>query len=498
MAREPVVISERYALEEEIARGGMAVVWRARDEVLARTVAVKLLHPHLASDEGFLERFRTEALAAARLTHPNVVATYDTGSDTTTDGVDRHFIVMEYCGGGTLRSRLDADGPMDAARALGMGAAVASALSYAHANEIIHRDIKPANILLTEDGALKVGDFGIAKAATITGDVTTTGKILGTVAYLAPEQAAGIEPDSRSDLYSLGCVLYELLTGRPPFVEETQLTVAMKHLREPVLPLRSIRANIPRTAEHAVMKALEKDPDDRYSSADEMRAALESARGGTGRTAVLRAAPRRSSERGRPARSRRPSSEPSFSLWPVVLLIAAGVALAILVPRLMEQTGRDDAPGGDGGPPTASAVEIRGVEDFDPPPGDGEEHADETDLVHDEDESTFWRTENYSTSLEAQGKPGVGLVVDLGEVVEVEEIEIVTSTPGLTYELRAATEMGEAAEDFDQVEAVQAADASERVDADRTPGRYWLLWITELPGGGGGSAGVSEVRFFAS
>jgi serine/threonine protein kinase len=474
----------------------MAVVWRAKDQVLARTVAVKLLHPHLASDEVFLERFRTEALAAARLTHPNVVATYDTGSENMPDGVNRHFIVMEYCGGGTLRSRLDAEGSMDATWTMTTGAAVAGALSYAHANEIVHRDIKPANILLTEDGALKVGDFGIAKAATITGDVTTTGKILGTVAYLSPEQAAGVEPDARSDLYSLGCVMYELLTGRPPFVEENQLTVAMKHLREPVPPLRSIRANIPRSAEQAVMKALEKDPDDRYSSAEEMREALASAAGGTGQTAVL-SVPQRS-RRPRPTSgARRPSNEPSFSLWPVILLIAAGVALAILVPRLIDQAAQGDGNRNPGnGKPATALLEIRGVDDFDPPPGDGSEHTSEKDFVHDGNESTAWRTENYSTSLEALGKPGVGLIMDLGEALGVAEVEIVTSTPGLSYELRASAAGGSAADDFEMIEAVQGAEASERIDAGGARGRYWLLWITELPGQGGGSADVSEVRFF--
>lgn len=492
-------MAERYALEEEVARGGMAVVWRAKDEVLARTVAVKLLHPHLAADEAFLERFRTEALAAARLTHPNIVATYDTGSERTADGSLRHFIVMEFCGGGTLRSRLDSEKTMDASRTLGTGAAVATALSYAHANHIVHRDIKPGNILLTQDGTLKVGDFGIAKAATITGDVTTTGTILGTVAYLSPEQAAGIEPDARSDLYSLGCVLYELLTGRPPFIEKAPLAVAMKHLREPAPPLRSIRAGIPRAAEQVVMRALEKDPDDRYSSAEEMQQALEQARGGSAQTTVLRTAPPRRPGRRRPAATP-PRGEPSFSLWPVVLLILAGVALAFLVPRLLERANEGGGPGTEGsnGQPTSAALEIRSVDDFDPPPGDGEEHSSETDLVRDGNESTSWETENYSTSLEAQGKPGVGLIMDLGEPVEVGEIEVVTSTPGLSYELRAASDLGTTADEFEMIQAVPSAQTSERVDVGGTEERYWLLWITELPGGGGGSAAVSEVRFFGS
>lgn len=474
----------------------MAVVWRAKDEVLARTVAVKLLHPHLASDEAFLERFRTEALAAAKLTHPNVVATYDTGSEMTRDGVLHHYIVMEYCGGGTLRSHLDAERTMDASRALSTGAAVASALSYAHANDIVHRDIKPGNILLTQDGTLKVGDFGIAKAATITGDVTTTGTILGTVAYLSPEQAAGIEPGARSDLYSLGCVLYELLTGRPPFVEGAPLAVAMKHLREPAPPLRSIRADIPRAAEQAVMRALEKDPDDRYSSAEEMRQALEQARGGSAQTTVLRAAPARRPGRRRPAAM--PSrGEPSFSLWPVVLLILAGIALAVLVSQLAQDENGAGNEADGGGRPSATALEVAAVQDFDPIAGDGE-NPDETQLAIDDDPATAWETSNYHDPLSLIGKPGVGLLFDLGGSEEIASVEVLTSTPDFSFELRAADERSEDYESYDVIDTVDSAQTSQDIAIDGEQARYWLVWITELPGGGGGSAAISEVRFFAS
>ena len=473
----------------------MAVVWRARDQVLARTVAVKLLHPHLASDESFLERFRAEALAAARLTHPNVVATYDTGSEVTEDDVERHFIVMEYCGGGTLDSRLRAEGTLDPHRALGVGATVANALSYAHANGIVHRDIKPANILLTEDGALKVGDFGIAKAATITSDITTTGTILGTVAYLSPEQAQGLEPDARSDVYSLGCVLYETLAGRPPFVEESQLAVAMKHVREAPPPLRSIRADIPRSTEQVVQKALEKDPDDRYASADEMRDALEQARGGDAQTTALRLPARsRPAARGR-ARPRGPS-EPSFSLWPVVLVILAGIALAVIVTQLVQRADPgDDGDTGNGGAQTERRAIEAGVEDFDPA-GGGEEHSESAPLAIDGDEATEWDTENYNDPLSVIGKPGVGLLFDLGDSQEVESVEIVTSTPGYRFELRAADERSEGYEGYDVVETIGSAEGSQEIDIGGERARYWLLWITELPGGEGGSAAVSEVRFF--
>ena len=474
----------------------MGVVWRAKDQVLARTVAVKLLHPHLASDEVFLERFRTEALAAARLTHPNVVATYDTGSEKTDDGVLRHFIVMEYCGGGTLAERVAAQGPLEPDRALGVGAAIAGALAYAHENDIVHRDIKPANILLTDDGTLKVSDFGIAKAATISGDVTTTGKILGTVAYLSPEQAEGKEPDARSDVYSLGCVLYELLTGRPPFVEDTQIAVAMKHLREPPPAPRSIRATIPRSAEQVVMKALSKGPADRYQSAEEFRRALEPGTGTGAQTTVIR----RTGGATRSATGRREqtprSGEPTFRLWPVLLLIALGVALAIAIPLLLEEGGTNGGgpqPGQNGSQTGGAALDIQGVEDFDPG-GDDEEHAEDVDLARDDNPGTSWETEDYSSSLETLGKPGVGLIFDLGESTPVEEVEFSTTTPGLTFEVRAADESGESHEDFTLVETVSDAGGEERVDSGGETGRYWLIWITELPGGTG-TAAISEVRF---
>src|SRR5688572_9681518 len=283
-------IAGRYVLEEPIARGGMATVWKARDEVLARFVALKILDPELAGDPSFLDRFRTEALAAARLAHPNIVQTFDTGEDD--DG--NHFIVMEYCGGGTLEDLLEREGALAPDRAVSFAAHVCDALAYAHRHEIVHRDIKPGNVLLGADGSVKVGDFGIAKAAFASHDVTTTGKILGTVTYLSPEQARGEEPDGRSDLYSLGVLLFELLTGRPPFSAESPVATAMHHLKtEPPGP-RAVKGNIPRALDAVVLRSLEKDPDARFSTADEMRRALESACAPSG-TAAFEPAHRTSS-----------------------------------------------------------------------------------------------------------------------------------------------------------------------------------------------------------
>ena len=268
------VLAERYELIATIARGGMATVWRAQDRILARPVAVKILHQHLAEDETFLERFRREALAAASLSHPHVVSIYDTGEDGETPDSRCHYIVMEHCGGGTLASLLRAEGPFEPRRAVQVGSTICSALAYAHSKGIVHRDVKPANVLVGDDGLLKVGDFGIAKAATAKNDITTTGTIMGTVAYISPEYASDRELDTRSDIYSLGVVLYELVAGKPPFEEASSVATAMKHLNEPPPPLRTRRAGIPRALEAVVMKALEKNPDQRFASADEMQAAL--------------------------------------------------------------------------------------------------------------------------------------------------------------------------------------------------------------------------------
>jgi serine/threonine protein kinase len=233
-------IADRYVLEELLARGGMGSVYKARDEVLARPVAVKILHPHLSEDHGFLERFRREAVAAAGLSHPGIVAIYDTGTDTAEDGSERHYIVMEHCAGGTLTELSAREGALEPERAAAVVAAVCSSLDFAHRAGVVHRDVKPDNVLFADDGTLKVADFGIAKAAYASGDITTTGSILGTVTYISPEQAGGREPDARSDVYSAGVVLYELLTGRPPFQGETDVATALMHVNESPTPVRAL------------------------------------------------------------------------------------------------------------------------------------------------------------------------------------------------------------------------------------------------------------------
>ena len=486
MSPELETLAGRYALEEPVAQGGMAAVWKARDVVLARAVAVKILHPHLSEDQSFLERFRREALAAARLTHPNVVAIFDTGEEETEPGTpSRHYIVMEYCGGGTLAEVLAAEGPLPADRVTDIAVAISGALDYAHRSGVIHRDMKPANVLLSDDGSLKVADFGIAKAAFAGKEITTTGSLLGTVTYISPEQARGEDPDARSDIYSLGAVLYELLVGRPPFAGETAMATAMKHLQEPPPPLRSIRAGIPRGVESVVMKMLEKDPADRPQTADELRHELLRSGAGADGTVVMRARPA-------PRATPEPVAHGDGRWIARVLLAVAALVLAAVA--LAWVLGNDDEPrradGGNGG--GGARLRIEKADDFDPD-GTGGEGADEVPQAFDGNATTAWSTEAYDSSLEALGKDGVGLVFDLGETVEVSSVTV-TAQPGLSFEIRAADSFGASEDDFETIAEEAGASAETSLEVDHA-GRFWLLWITELSEAGAGEARVFEVTF---
>ena len=260
----------RYEIVEKIARGGMADVFKARDLLLDRSVALKVLFPELSTSDAFVERFRREATAAANLSHPNIVSVFDWGKSE-----NSYFIVMELVEGQTLSALIKNNVNMGFEHAAAIASDVASALGYAHRHGVVHRDIKPGNVLITNDGHIKVTDFGIARAQSASSeDLTQTGSVMGTASYISPEQAESRSIDGRSDIYSLGIVLFEMICGQPPFRGESAVSVAMKHVNEPPPAIETLRPGTPQPLINITMKALSKDPSDRYATAQDFRADL--------------------------------------------------------------------------------------------------------------------------------------------------------------------------------------------------------------------------------
>jgi serine/threonine-protein kinase len=259
------VLDDRYDVVRPLGSGGMGEVYLARDRVLGRDVALKVLRKQYAGDDEFAERFKREAMSAASLSHPNIVQVYDRGE--TEEGAS--YIAMEYVPGGTLKERISRDGPLEAEEAAGLGAQVAEALGAAHERGMVHRDIKPQNVLLTARGGAKVADFGIARAGS-SATISRTGSVMGTAGYMSPEQALGKPATPKSDLYSLGVVLYETLTGELPYTADNPIAVSMKHVNEPLRPPVELNPLIPEGMNALVTKLLAKDPEDRYADADEL------------------------------------------------------------------------------------------------------------------------------------------------------------------------------------------------------------------------------------
>ncbi|MGH3028378.1 MAG: protein kinase domain-containing protein, partial [Gaiellaceae bacterium] len=264
------LIADRYELEELVGEGGMSSVYRAHDAVLERRVAIKVLHEHYSSDPEYVERFRREARAIARLAHPNVVTVIDRGEF---DG--RQFIVFEHVAGENLKTAIERVGALPVKRALILSIQIARALAYAHELEIVHRDVKPHNVLLDPGGAAKVTDFGIARTLDVEEALTQTGTVLGTGQYLSPEQANGGRGDERSDQYSLGVVIYELLTGEVPYSGGSLMAIAMKHVNDPVPSVRERRPEVSAHLDSVVACAMAKNPEDRFPSMQAMVTALE-------------------------------------------------------------------------------------------------------------------------------------------------------------------------------------------------------------------------------
>ncbi|MGB8861914.1 MAG: Stk1 family PASTA domain-containing Ser/Thr kinase [Ilumatobacteraceae bacterium] len=274
---ERTVLNDRYEIQQRIGRGGMADVFLARDLLLDRPVAIKVLFPEFAVDPNFVERFRREAQSAANLNHPNIVGVYDWGQYANT-----YFMAMEYVQGRTLADILRANGHVNSQQAAEIASEIAAALGFAHRNGVVHRDIKPANILIGANGQVKVADFGIARAmnAPTESNLTQAGSVMGTATYFSPEQAQGAQPDPRSDLYSLGIVLYEMVAGRPPFSGENPVSIAYKQVHEQPQPLNQLVADVPKPFEAIVAKLLAKKPEIRYPTAEAVRDDLRRFRNG--------------------------------------------------------------------------------------------------------------------------------------------------------------------------------------------------------------------------
>jgi eukaryotic-like serine/threonine-protein kinase len=463
-------LGERYRLESPIASGGMATVWRGTDEVLGRPVAVKVLHEELANDPEVMERFRIEAIAAARLSHPSVVRVFDTGVDG-----DICYIVMELFEGTSLSEVLDRDGGLPPSEAARVVRGALQGLAHAHREGVVHRDVKPSNILVDESGLVKVTDFGIAKAAFAAHDITTTGSLLGTATYLAPEQVEGGAVDGRADLYAAGIVLYEALTGRPPFEADTHLATATMRLTTAPTPPGALRPGIPRSLEGVVIKALARSPEDRFQTAEEMTSELD--------RSVPHARPAAPEGPRMPAPAR---SEPWFRSWmlvPLVLLVVAGFALGGYF--LFEDLGPGSGgPGIESEPERLEPLEIAGATDFDPYGGDGE-YSGDTGFAVDGALGTYWQTEGYDQS--DMDKPGVGIFFDLGDTVEVGRVRIRTPVSGWRFQIKGSND-GETfgpplpGKDGDTSFLVQES-GTEPVLVNLQPSshQFFLIWITALP-----------------
>jgi serine/threonine-protein kinase len=506
-ATQGQLLAGRYLLTGLIASGGMAQVWLATDQVLERQVAVKILHPHLASDENFVARFRAEAVAAARLRHPSIVSIYDTcGSD------GLQAIVMELVRGQNLRQKLNDVGSLGPAAVVNIGAQVADALATAHHSGLVHRDIKPANILLCEDNRVMVTDFGIAK---VRGDpdLTQTGLMLGSVKYLSPEQVNGGNVDGRTDIYALAVVLYEALCGRPPFAADSDAATALMRLQNEPLRPRQIKAGIPRGLENVIMRGMAREPDQRFATAEEFRAALLAARldDSAAVDATQMVAPPRPAaappRRRPPARAAAPARRPQPARRPpprrkrsalvpllVFVLIALSLATAgALLGRTQagqdfidQLTGNDDDPQQQSAPPDEGepidALAIASVRAFDPE-GDGaidDENNAQAPLVVDGDPSTTWTTEGYNARNLAP-KAGVGLVLGLTGRSSLEQIQIDSDGQGWVAEVYVAEEPHDALGAWgDPVARVENIDGPVAIDLDGAEGSSVLLWITDV------------------
>ena len=470
-------IAERYELEEVVGHGGMSTVYRAHDSLLERNVALKVLHQQYNEDEDFVERFKREARSVAQLQHPNIVTVIDRGEE---DG--RQYIVFEFIDGENLKELVVRKGRLGLRDALEIALEVARGLAFAHEHGLVHRDVKPQNVLLNGDGRAKVTDFGIARSLDVEHGVTQTGTILGTSNYIAPEQASGQPVDAHTDVYSLGIVLYEMLTGEVPFPGESFVAVAMKHIQEPSPNVLDVRGDVPLRVAEMIDRALEKDPEHRFPTMDAFAAEIEASlaeldRGEDG--AVTMVVP--AAQRLQRQRQRKPVSP-----LPLLIGLLGALAIAAVVVGLLTLRG------GGQNVPVGAPITIAGAGAYDPY-GDGTEHDADAPKATDGDLGTYWTTEDYNSGLEGVKKAGVGLVLDATSVVQLSRITVVTDTPGFTAEIRATNIQGTPGQ---KVSDSRVVGRTTRFAIHQpAPKRFYVVWITKLAPGGH-FAHVNEVRAF--
>jgi eukaryotic-like serine/threonine-protein kinase len=512
------VIGGRYRLDGEIGRGGMSTVYRAFDTVLERTVAVKLMHREIAADADQLERFRREARSVARLSHPHVVTVIDAGEERASEepqgpagAAAAPYIVFEYVDGETLKDLIRREGPLEVPQALAYAIEIARALGAAHECHIVHRDVKPHNVLIGAEGGAKITDFGIARTLTEEG-LTIAGRVLASTDYVSPEQALGEPVTGQSDLYSLGVVLFEMLTGEVPFRGSSAVAVAMKHVREELPDVQRLRPEVSAATAAVVERAVAKDPARRYPDAASMLAdleealALETARSGqaTGEvTSVLRTLP--GSARGLlPWRLRHPAR------WGVSLaLLVAAVAVVLVALAGETHRGAGLTPGAGSHPGLEAVTLSSSAANSYNPFGTGPENRDQVGNLVDGDPNTTWSTEEYyGATLKKRGGVGTGVYLDAAPKLLAKAIEIETSTPGFAVQIYAADHV-DLELPYGSSAPLSARGWSGPVGSSTHVGgddrialalhhhayRYFLVWLTTLPPGME-SATLQELTLF--
>ena len=467
------LIAGRYEVQELVGTGGMSSVYRAHDRLLERDVAIKVLHEQFTADGEYVERFRREARAVAQLSHPNIVTVIDRGEQD-----DRQFIVFEYVDGENLKALIDREGPLPEREAIELALQVARALGFAHEEGLIHRDVKPQNVLLNDGRQAKVTDFGIARSLDVHGGLTQTGTVMGTSDYIAPEQARGSRVDAQSDIYSLGTVLYELLTGEVPFAGDNFVAVAMQHINQPPPSVRERRPELSPCVDEVVRRAMAKEPRDRFRSMEELCAALNDCNaeldGVTGAQTMV-VVPQRRRRRSRPARP--PAERPS--VWPLIMLLAglavlAGILAAVFTFTDSSQKIRDVIGGKGTAPVSGATVALKGLTSYDPEGDNRSEHSEDAHLATDGQMSTYWTTERYNSGLQ---KSGVGLVLDAGGLKKLSTLVVRSDSPGFTAQVQAGASSSGG---FLPVSDSQAVGARTAFSIRGKAARYYVVWITDL------------------